>query len=55
MRIEELGRVRWASAVESVTPGAGRVHATAGQTGPFVHLDTHRPVPIPNVPRAAPV
>lgn len=53
MWVEALGRVRWTVAAEFVTPGAGRVHATAAQTGLFVKLDTRRPVPIPGVLRTA--
>lgn len=52
MSVEAMGRVRWTVSAEFVTPSSGRVHATARQTGLFVRLDTHRPVPIPQQLRA---
>jgi acyl-CoA thioester hydrolase len=47
MSVAALGRVRWTVAAEFATPGNGRVHATARQTGLFIRLETRRPVPIP--------
>ena len=52
MSVEAMGRVRWTVAAEFVTPGSGRVHATARQTGLFIRLDTRRPVPVPSVLRS---
>ncbi|GGG17679.1 acyl-CoA thioester hydrolase [Caldovatus sediminis] len=53
MSVAAIGRVRWTVAAEFVSPGTGRVHATARQTGLFVRLATRRPVPIPDPLRAA--
>jgi acyl-CoA thioester hydrolase len=53
MSVEAMGRIRWTVAAEFVTPGTGRVHATARQTGLFVRLETRRPVPIPEELRSA--
>jgi acyl-CoA thioester hydrolase len=48
MVVEYIGRVRWTVDAQFLTPQAGRVHATARQTGIFVRLDTHRPVRVPD-------
>jgi acyl-CoA thioester hydrolase len=47
MSVESMGRLRWTVAAEFMTPGSGRVHATARQSGLFIRLDTRRPVRIP--------
>jgi acyl-CoA thioester hydrolase len=48
MSVESMAGVRWTVAAEFVTPGSGRIHATARQTGLFIRLDTRRPVRIPD-------
>ncbi|HEY0526757.1 MAG TPA: thioesterase family protein [Stellaceae bacterium] len=52
MRVETVERVRWVVAAEFTTGDGGRIHATARQTGIFVHLATRRPAPVPEELRA---
>src|SRR3954454_21168660 len=53
MWVERVGRVRWTVGAEFITPDAGRVHATAKQTGLFIRLQTRRAVAIPSEVRSA--
>ncbi len=53
MWVESIERVRWTVAAEFTTGGGSRrVHATARQTGIFIHLATRRPAPVPEELRA---
>src|SRR3954452_18825043 len=53
MWVATMGRIRWTVSAEFLTRDAGRVHATAKQTGLFIRLDTRRAVAIPDELRSA--